>query len=129
MNALKQLSYVAVAATTTVLYSNTFATAASAGMGFQGTGNDNGEVNSRLKGTETPLVEKIQSMMSFLTNFLYLIAVAFVLYGGFLMLTAGGEEDKVKKGKTILMQAVMGLIVVFLASTLVTFVIDQLFKA
>jgi hypothetical protein len=66
-------------------------------------------------------------MISFLTNFLYLVAVAFVLYGGFLMLTAGGEEDKVKKGKTILMQAALGLLVVFLASTFVTFIIGSLF--
>lgn len=125
MNVLKKLSYSAVAATTTALYSNI----ANAAIGFEGNSSGGGQVKGALKGTETPLVDKIQSMIVFLTNFLYLVAVAFVLYGGFLMLTAGGAEDQVKKGKTILMQAAMGLLVIFLASTFVTFILGSLFGA
>jgi hypothetical protein len=45
------------------------------------------------------------------------------LYGGFQILTAGGDEEKVKKGKTTLIQAVIGLIVIFLASNIIRWVI------
>jgi hypothetical protein len=36
-------------------------------------------------------------MLGFVIGLLYFIAVLFALYGGFLILTAGGEEDRVKK--------------------------------
>lgn len=113
MNVLKKLSYSAVAATT-VAYSSTFA----AGIGVGET-----KVKDSLKGRSDTLEDGVQGMITFITNLLYLIAVAFVLYGGFLMLTAGGAEEQVKKGKTILMQAAMGLLVIFIASSLVSFIL------
>ena len=113
MNALKQIGYATVAATTAV-YTTTFAAGIDAGTT---------KVNDALKGRSDNLESGVQSIIGFVTNLLYLIAVAFVLYGGFLMLTAGGEEDKVKKGKTILMQSALGLLVIFLASSFVGFIL------
>lgn len=55
-----------------------------------------GGVDSRLQGRTDDFPTAAQSLMSFATNFLYLIAVAFALYGGFQILTAGGNDDKVK---------------------------------
>lgn len=113
MNALKQIGYTAVAAST-ALYTTTFAAGINAGTD---------KVKDNLKGRSDNLEDGVQGIISFITNLLYLIAVGFVLYGGFLMLTAGGDEDKVKKGKTILMQAFLGLLVIFLASSLVGFIL------
>lgn len=87
-----------------------------------------GNVDERLRGRQDDLPSAIQSLMSFATNFLYLIAVGFALYGGFQILTAGGEDDKVKSGKKVLINAVLGLFVIFIASSLIKFVIESLVK-
>jgi hypothetical protein len=50
-----------------------------------------------------------------------------ILWGAFNILTAAWDEEKVKKGKTILMQAVAWLIVVFLANSIIMWVITGLF--
>jgi hypothetical protein len=114
MNTLKNISYTAVAMTTAVYTTVSFAAGIDAGTT---------KVKESLKGRSDNLEDGVQGIITFITNLLYLIAVAFVLYGGFLMMTAGGEEDKVKKGKTILMQAALGLLVIFLASSIVSFVL------
>ena len=62
-----------------------------------------------------------------LSNFLYLIAVIMLMYGGFNILTAGWDEEKVKKGKTILMQAAAWLVVIFIAGSIINFIITTLF--
>jgi len=71
--------------------------------------------------------EVIKSWMWYLVSFLYLIAIIMMIYGGFNILTAGWDEEKVKKGKTILMQAVGGLVVVFIANSVITWLMDSLF--
>ena len=38
------------------------------------------------------------------------------------------RAEKVKKGKTIIIQALIGLLVIFLASSIVTFVMTSLFS-
>ncbi|MBW7954331.1 hypothetical protein H3C61_00760 [Candidatus Gracilibacteria bacterium] len=72
------------------------------------------------------LPEAVQFYVNFLMTFLYLIAVMFALWGGFQILTAGGDDDKVKKGKTILIQGAMGLLVIWLAGTIVKWVLSVL---
>jgi hypothetical protein len=47
----------------------------------------------------------IQTWLGNLLSFLYLVAVLIAIWGGFNILTAAGDEEKVKKGKTILIQA------------------------
>ena len=47
------------------------------------------------------------------------IAAVFFVYGGITYLTAAGNEEQAKKGKTILLQAVIGLILITLAFVLV----------
>ncbi len=70
------------------------------------------------------LVNTLDLILGYFIGLLYFIAVLFALYGGFLILTAGGDEEKVKKGKTTLIQAVIGLAVIFLASQIVSWVIS-----
>lgn len=71
----------------------------------------------------------IQTLITNAIGFLYLVAVVYALWGGFQILTAGGDEEKVKKGKTILVQAVIGLIVIFLASSIINWVVNSLLGA
>ena len=43
-----------------------------------------------------------------------IIAVAMIIYGGVMLITASGDEQKVKKGGTIIQNSLIGLIVLFL---------------
>jgi len=82
-----------------------------------------------LSWTSKPLNEVIADWMAYLVWFLYLVAIIMMIYGGFNILTAAWDEEKVKKGKTILMQAVGWLIVVFIANSVITWLINWLFGA
>lgn len=73
-----------------------------------------------------PLSEAVQYYVNFLMTFLYLVAVLYALWGGFLILTAGGEDDKVTKGKTILIQWGIWLLVIWLAGTIVKWILSVL---
>lgn len=74
--------------------------------------------------TDGGFVQTLDNMLGFLIGLLYFVAVLFALWWGFQILTAGGDEEKVKKGKTTLIQAVIGLIVIFLASQIISWVIN-----
>ena len=55
-----------------------------------------------------------------------LIAVAFLIYAGVLMVTAGGNDEQVSKAKTTITYAVIGIIIILLSYTIVTFVTSAL---
>ena len=69
------------------------------------------------------LEESIQGYVNFLMTFLYLIAVLYALWGWFQILTAWGDDEKVKKWKTILIQWAIWLFVIWIAGTLVKFIL------
>ncbi|MDD2870592.1 MAG: hypothetical protein PHS49_01260 [Candidatus Gracilibacteria bacterium] len=72
--------------------------------------------NLRTVGTADTVV---QIWLGNLLTFLYLVAVLLGIWGGFNILTAAGDEEKVKKGKTILLQAIGGIVVIFLAGSII----------
>ena len=57
-----------------------------------------------------------------LTFFAIGLAVLFMVYGGVLMITDSGDQARVGKGKKILTNAVIGLVVAIIAASIVTFV-------
>jgi hypothetical protein len=61
----------------------------------------------------------VQGYIANALGFLYLVAVVFAIWGGFNILTAAGDEEKVKKGKTVIIQALIWIVVIFLAGTVV----------
>jgi len=75
---------------------------AHAAMNYEGSN----AVNDNLKGSGQNADNVLETWIGYLTGFLYLIAVVMILWGAFNILTAAGDEEKVKKGKTVLMQAV-----------------------
>jgi amino acid transporter len=78
--------------------------------------------------SETYLAETIGGIIKMALGFLGLILVVLIIYGGFLWMTAGGNEEQVKKAKKFLENAIIGLIIVILAYSITYFVIDQLVK-
>lgn len=70
-------------------------------------------------GTSSDLSTAVQNLIASFSGILALVALVYGIYGGFLMFTAGGDEEKVKKGRTIIMQVGIGLVVIFLANAVV----------
>jgi hypothetical protein len=94
---------------------------ASAAINFGGS-----NVQEGLRGSGDTADSAVQSLITNAIGFLYLVAVVFALWGGFNILTAGGDEEKVKKGKTILIQAALGLVVIWLASSIITWIVTRI---
>ena len=68
-----------------------------------------------------------KNIVDFLTEAVAMpIAVIILLYGGLTLLTSGGSEDKIRKGKSALWQAVWGLVIVFAAWLIIDTIIKWL---
>jgi len=67
--------------------------------------------------------EFILQVTNFILGFLGLAAVLAIIYGGIIYVTAGGEDDKVTKGKKSVMYSVMGLLIVMSSWAIVNTVI------
>ncbi|MBD3359100.1 MAG: hypothetical protein GF365_00105 [Candidatus Buchananbacteria bacterium] len=62
-------------------------------------------------------------------GFLGVVAVALVIYGGYLYMTAQGVAEKIDKAKKTLVAAVIGLVIVLSAFAIASFVLNQLLQA
>ncbi len=71
-----------------------------------------------LAGTDK-LIQTIKNAINIILGLLGTISLVILLWGGFQMVTAAGDEGKHKKGFTILKQAGMGLIFIGLAALFV----------
>ena len=86
-------------------------------------GNLGGGLNAPGKGT---LGGNLTMIINYFLGILGLIAVAFLIYAGVLMVTAGGAEEQVTKARKIIMYAVVGIVIILLSYTIVTFVSSAL---
>ena len=68
----------------------------------------------------------IMKIIRIVLGFVGIIAILIILYGGFVWLTSGGNAEKVETAKRILRNAVIGLIIIFSAFAIVSFIISQL---
>ena len=50
------------------------------------------------------------------------IAVVYLVYGGILYITAGGDAEKATKGRTAVINAIIGIIIILLAIVIVNWV-------
>jgi len=83
--------------------------------------------NAVYSGGKGPDVDKskeiVMGLVSFFQGFIGAIAIAMIIYGGFQIITARGDESKFGSGKKSLLYAVIGLFVVALADFAVNKVI------
>ena len=57
----------------------------------------------------------LMQVLVLLLQVLGLIAVAFIIYGGFRYLTAGGNEDAAEAGKKIITNAIIGFVIILMS--------------
>jgi TRAP-type C4-dicarboxylate transport system permease small subunit len=68
------------------------------------------------------LVASIINVFSWVVG---VVAVIMVIYGGFEYVTSGGDSAKAAKGRTTILFALVGLVIVVLAQVLVKFVLNK----
>lgn len=54
----------------------------------------------------------VKDILKYFLGFLGLLCVIMIIYGGFLYITSAGEEEGAKKGKTIILYCVIGLLII-----------------
>ncbi len=85
---------------------------------------------AQLTGTPTPpgtaqgdLASVILNIINYVLAIVGVIALAYLIFGGFKYITAGGNEDSVDDAKAIIRNAIIGIIVIGVAAAAVNFVI------
>jgi hypothetical protein len=68
-------------------------------------------------------------LVELLMTFLGIIAVIIILYGGFMWMTAAGNDDRVSTAKKIISAGVIGLVIILAAFLIVNFVVDEVSNA
>lgn len=76
-------------------------------------------------GTQDDLKETIRQIVNLLLGFLGIIAVIILLWGGFMWMTAAGDEGKVDKAKKLIVAAIIGIIIIIAAWSIVAFVFRE----
>jgi PKD repeat protein len=77
---------------------------------------------------QTDLRDFIVNAVNFVLGFLGLLAVLMVIYGGFLYVTAAGQEEQTTKGKKSVMYAMIGIVIILISFALVNTVIKGVGK-
>ncbi len=93
--------------------------------------NQEGAVPPTIQQLENPLgttdvSELIGRVIKALLGIVGSIGLLMFVYGGFTWMTAGGNEKRVEQGKQILTWAVIGLVTIFSAYAILSFIIDKL---
>lgn len=68
-------------------------------------------------------------LIAYVLSFLGVIFLVLMVYGGWLWLTASGNEEQVTKAKELIKQAVIGLVIVFTSYLVSYFVLQAILKA
>jgi len=68
-------------------------------------------------------------IIQYFLGFLGVIALILILYGGFIYMTSGGEEEKVGKAKKYIINAIIGLVIILSAFAITSYVMSSLLDA
>lgn len=74
---------------------------------------------------EKSLMSNVNMLINVFTSVMGFLAVAMIIYGGFMLLTAQGDPARIKRGKDVVLYSVIGLILVVLAYAIVNFVMTN----
>ena len=85
---------------------------------------DTTNTEAGLADEELPAV--IGSLINAVLAVLGIVLLLIIIYAGFLWMTAGGDSDNVGKAKTMMINAVIGLIILLAAYAIAAFVIEAL---
>jgi hypothetical protein len=67
--------------------------------------------------------ETISSIIRAFMGLLGIVAVCIILYGGFIWMTAAGNEEKVSEAKKLIISGIIGLVIIMSAYAIAQFVV------
>lgn len=77
--------------------------------------------------TNKPEIEtRISQLINIVLSVLGVLFLILIIYGGVIWMTAAGNEEKAKKAKELITEAVIGLIIVLAAYAITFFVVNRL---
>lgn len=89
-----------------------------------------GEAGLSASGGEPEAIEKIVGrLINAALGIIGVLLLVYLIYGGFMWMTAGGTEDRVKKAQTMIKNALTGIIVIVMAAAIANWVVDQMITA
>lgn len=74
---------------------------------------------------ENFVATKVGDMIGLVLSFIGVLFLILTIYGGISWMTAGGNEQNVEKAKTIIINAIIGLLIVISAYTITSFIGGQ----
>ncbi|MEK7159548.1 MAG: pilin [Patescibacteria group bacterium] len=85
-------------------------------------------------GSQTPLVKSdprqiVGRIIKIALGFLGAVAISIIIYAGFLYMTSGGDPAKTEIARKWIINAVIGLAIIFSAYAITTYIFNQLLKA
>lgn len=90
------------------------------------------QIGNTAYGSELPqrsVPEIIAEIIKYALSFLGLIFLILTLYGGFLWMIAGGNEEKITQSKSIVTNGIIGLLIILSAYAITYFVLENIIKA
>lgn len=70
--------------------------------------------------------ELIAAIIRYVLGFIGILAVAALIWGGFLYLTSGGNENQIKQAKSVITYAIVGLVLALASYIIVNTVIKAI---
>ncbi len=75
---------------------------------------------------EADVKDIVKNIITVILGFLGLVSVVIILIGGFMWMTAGGNEERVTKGRKWIINGVVGLIIILAAYAIASWVITTI---
>lgn len=68
------------------------------------------------------LKSSIITMLNYFLTFIGILLVMIIVYAGFNIIVSQGEEEELTKGRTMIVYAIIGVVIIFLSYTIVDFI-------
>ncbi|MDO8505133.1 MAG: pilin [bacterium] len=93
-------------------------------VGIEGAADVPGQAGLLLTSTDPRII--VAKIIRVALGFLGTVALVLILYGGYLWMTAAGNEETIDKAKKVLTQATIGLAIILSAFSITQFIINRL---
>lgn len=96
---------------------------------FQRAQTELGTVQNQALGTTTApqnIYTIAGNIINVILGFLGIVLLGYMIYAGFLWMTSGGESEKAKEARTMIANAIIGLIIIVAAFAISNFVLGSL---
>ncbi|MEA2088764.1 MAG: hypothetical protein U9O55_02920 [Patescibacteria group bacterium] len=95
-------------------------------LNLVGTGDDGAGYEAVNEDGDVYFADKLGGFIKIFLTFLGIVFLILIMYGGFLWMTAEGNEQQVEKAKQTIVNSTIGIVIVMLAYAITWFVIMKL---